>query len=37
MIQLIIDFFECIGRSRAAAEFSRMGRPDLAKEIMLMK
>lgn len=37
MIQLIIDFFECIGRSRAAAEFSRMGRHDLAKDIMLRR
>ena len=33
----IVEFFECIGRSRAAAEFARLGRHDLAKNIMLQK
>jgi len=33
----IAEFFECIGRSRAAAEFSRLGRHDLARAIMLQK
>ena len=37
MLQSIINFFETIGRCRAAAEFARLGRHDLAKEIMLMK
>jgi hypothetical protein len=31
----IIKFFERTGRARAAAEFARMGRHDLAKKIML--
>ena len=37
MLKSIINFFECLGRSRAAAEFARLGRHDLAKEIMLQK
>jgi len=37
MIQSIINFFENIGRCRAAAEFARMGRHDLARELMLRK
>jgi hypothetical protein len=35
MFKSIIKFFECVGRSRAAAEFVRMGRPDLAKKVMI--
>jgi|AntAceMinimDraft_12_1070368.scaffolds.fasta_scaffold91519_1 hypothetical protein len=31
----IVKFFERMGRARAAAEFARMGRHDLAKKIML--
>ncbi len=31
----IIKFFEHAGRCRAAAEFARMGRRDIAKKIML--
>ena len=31
----IIRFFERAGRARAAAEFARMGRHDIAKKIML--
>jgi hypothetical protein len=31
----IIKFFEHAGRCRAAAEFARMGRHDIAKKIML--
>ena len=30
----IIKFFERVGRAKAADEFMRMGRPDLAKKIM---
>ena len=29
------NFFESVGRARAAAEFARMGRHDLARNIML--
>ena len=35
MIKFIYDFIEAFGRSRAAAELSRQGHHDLAKEIML--
>jgi hypothetical protein len=31
----IVRFFEAAGRARAAGEFSRLGRHDLAKKIML--
>jgi hypothetical protein len=31
----VIQWFENAGRARAAAEFSRQGRHDLAKKIML--
>ncbi len=30
-----MKFFERVGRAKAAAEFARMGRQDLAKKIML--
>ena len=33
----IITILEEVGRARAAAEFSRMGRHDLAKNVMLGK
>ena len=33
----LLKIFENAGRCRAAAEFSRMGRPDLARKIMLEK
>lgn len=29
------NFFESVGRARAATEFARMGRHDLARNIML--
>lgn len=35
MWQKIIEFFERAGRARAAAEFARQGRHDLARKIML--
>jgi hypothetical protein len=35
MWNMIIEFFEKAGRARAAAEFARQGRHDLAKKIML--
>jgi hypothetical protein len=35
MFNAIIKFFESIGRSRAAAEFIRLGRHDLARNIMM--
>ena len=35
IIDIIYDFFESIGRARAATELARIGRPDLAREIML--
>jgi hypothetical protein len=31
----ILKAFENAGKCRAAAEFARMGRPDLARKIML--
>lgn len=31
----ILNFFDRIARARAAAEFARMGRSDLARKIML--
>lgn len=31
----IVRFFETAGRARAAGEFARLGRYDLAKKIML--
>ena len=30
----IYNFFESIGRARAAAEFARLGRYDMAKKVM---
>ena len=30
-----LKFFDSVGRARAAAEFARMGRHDLARNIML--
>lgn len=30
----ILNFFDLLGRARAAGQFTRMGRPDLAKKIM---
>lgn len=30
----VLNFFDRLGRARAAGEFMRMGRPDLAKKIM---
>ena len=35
MWNYIVSFFEKAGRARAAAEFARMGRHDIAKKIML--
>ena len=35
MFKSIIKFFECVGRRRAASQFIRMGRPDLAKAVMI--
>jgi hypothetical protein len=35
MWQKIISWFERAGRARAAAEFARQGRHDLARKIML--
>ena len=35
MLKSIINFFECVGRARAASHFMRMGRPDLAKKVMI--
>ena len=35
MWKRIVGFFEHAGRCRAAAEFARMGRPDIARKIML--
>lgn len=31
----IVKFFEAAGRARAAGEFARLGRHDLARKIML--
>lgn len=31
----ILSFIDGFGRARAATHFTRMGRPDLAREIML--
>jgi hypothetical protein len=35
MWNTIVRFFERAGRARAATEFARMGRHDIAKKIML--
>lgn len=35
MLQSIINFFEVIGRARAAANCARLGHYDLAKKIMI--
>lgn len=35
MWDFIVRFFEKAGRARAAAEFARQGRHDLARKIML--
>lgn len=35
MWNFIVRFFEKAGRARAAAEFARMGRHDIARKIML--
>jgi hypothetical protein len=35
MWNFIVRFFEKAGRARAAAEFARQGRHDLARKIML--
>ena len=35
MWNFIVRFFEKAGRARAAAEFARMGRYDIARKIML--
>ena len=35
MLNAIIEFFESIGRARAAAVLAQAGRPDLAKQLML--
>jgi hypothetical protein len=37
MWNFIVRFFEKAGRARAAAEFARQGRHDLARKIMLGK
>ena len=34
MLKSIIEFFESIGRARAAAEFARLGHYDMAKTVM---
>lgn len=35
IINAFFGFCESLGKARAAAHFSRMGRPDLAREIIL--
>jgi hypothetical protein len=35
MFNAIIDFFETLGKARAASQLARLGRYDLAKQIML--
>lgn len=35
IITKIIDLLEAVNRGRAAAHFTRMGRTDLAREILL--
>ena len=35
MLQAIYDFFECIGKARAANALAIYGHYDLAKEVML--
>lgn len=35
ILSTIADVFYAMGRAKAAATFVRMGRPDLAKQVML--
>jgi len=37
MLQAICDFFECIGRARAARLLAMRGHYDLAKQVMLQQ
>ncbi len=36
LIQYIYEFLENMGRARAAAECIRIGRPDLARNLMMI-
>ena len=35
MLNAIVEFFESLGRARAANVLAQAGRPDLAKQLML--
>lgn len=35
IIHFVVEFFDGFARAKAATHFTRMGRPDLARDIML--